>query len=115
MGRDAFEELWMTSTRANISKNDTGYSIELAMSGFKKNEISVNIENNLLKVSAARAIDDRFIIHQELPDHIAERIFELPQNIDQTRIMAELDHGILKISIPQENGARSIARTIEVA
>lgn len=115
LGRDAFEDPWMTRSRANVLKSDTGYTIELTFPGFKKNEINVEINDDLLTVSATRESNyEDEIIHQELSNE-RHRTFELPDGIDQNEVTAKLDDGLLKIRIPRKNHPTHIKSTVKVA
>ena len=114
LGRDAFEETWMSQARTNVSKDNIGYTIELAFPGFKKEDINIEINNDILKVSAKREGLSEHLIHQEMANE-RHRTFELPEGINQNDITAKLENGLLKIQIPQKDHPSHIHTTIKVA
>ena len=115
LGRDAFEDPWLTRSRANVLKSQTGYTIELTFPGFKREEIHIQISDDVLEVSAKRESKPKDeMIHQELSDE-RYRTFELPAGIDQNEITAKLENGLLKIKIPHKNHPTHIKSTVKVA
>lgn len=71
----------------NIEETELGYSIELELPGFKKNEVSVEIKESILTVLAKsnkREISKSFSVGNE---------------IDSENIGAALEDGILRISL----------------
>lgn len=115
LGRDAFEDSWMTKPRTNVLKDDQGYTIELTVPGFKKEDIKVEIEDDILNVTAEKesSIHDE-VIHQELADK-RFRSYSLPDGINQNKITAKLEDGLLKISIPKKENAAHVKSTVKVA
>lgn len=115
MGRSAFDDLWMTKPLANIVEKENEYKIELTMPGLTKEEINVEITDDLLKISAQRKVPENTkFLHREVPEKLSERVFEIADEIDQDRIHASLDKGILTIFMPHKAGVQHIKRHVEV-
>ncbi len=115
MGRNAFDDLWMTRPLANILQGENEYKIELTMPGFKRDEISVDIRNDLLKVSSEKKSEVvGKVLHKEVPKKLKERTFEIPDDVDQDRIHAGLEKGILTIYMPHKVGVKHISRHVAV-
>lgn len=94
------------SLRTDITETKDAYIVQADLPGFSKDDIQIDIENNYLTIRAKR--DDRIeerdekdrIIRKER--HFGEfyRSFYV-NDIDQDRIEAELENGVLKITLPK--------------
>jgi HSP20 family protein len=115
MGRNSFDDLWMTRPLANILKGENEYTIELTMPGFKRNEINVDIQQNILIVSTEKRepVAGKFL-YKEVPGKLKERTFEIPDDVDQDRIHAKLEKGILTVYMPHKVGIKHISRHVSV-
>jgi len=115
------------SPRANITKTDVGYSIQLAAPGFSSDSFDLGIDNNVLLVQMKKLGDtqnasphlmekvgyEESIVHREYTLQTFQRSFALPENINSDRISARYESGILYIDVPVENTDRK-KRTIIV-
>lgn len=95
---------------ANIREEDNAYYVELSVPGFKKKEIQMEIENDLLKVSAEAKMTEedkskKYFI-KEFKARSFHRQFQLPENILLNNISAEYNNGILSIEIPKDMEAK---------
>ncbi|MDX1629051.1 MAG: Hsp20/alpha crystallin family protein [Fulvivirga sp.] len=118
MGRTAFEDGWLTAkTPANIKKKKESTILELAMPGFKKEEITIEVRDNCLFVKAKKTSreDDAEIIEEGLPQFIPTQVIPLEKHIDQDHIAAKLERGILKLRMPHTTNAVSMSKAIRVA
>lgn len=108
------------SLRTDITESNDAYFVEADLPGFSKDDIRIEIENNQLTIRAKREDekeerdkDDRIIRKER---HFGEfvRSFYV-ENIDQDRVDATLENGVLKITLPKlkpdKDGA---ARWIEI-
>jgi HSP20 family protein len=115
MGRNAFDDSWMTRPLANVVEGDEEYRIEFTMPGFKREEIDINIKDDILRVQAVNDEPDKHkYLHKEVPRRLGERVFEIPGHIDQDKIHAKLDQGILTIYMPFKVGVPHVAKHVEV-
>jgi HSP20 family molecular chaperone IbpA len=76
------------------------YNLEIELPRFRKENIKLTAENNLLHISAEQ--DNLKFYHS----------VSVPPNLDANTIEAELDHGVLKISAQKVEQAR--AKTIQI-
>jgi HSP20 family protein len=80
------------------SLNDT-FIVELATPGFKKEDLTITLDKSNLKISGSKnKADDKFILREYQLDHF-ERVFALPDNIDESSLQAKVENGILSISM----------------
>ncbi len=85
----------------NILKTEDGFKIELAVPGFQKDDFTIDIEDNQLKVGLEMKETDEKIKYtkQEFVTGSFSKSFHLPKNIDVDKISAQYDLGILSISL----------------
>jgi HSP20 family protein len=84
-GFDPFRNL---TTGVDITRSEAGYTVEMAVPGYKPEEIDVNLEDSLLTVSGKNE------------KRSFTRTFSLPEDIDVDRIHAKVEHGMLTLTLP---------------
>ena len=86
--------------KANIIEHENKYEIAIAMPGFSKKDISIELEKNQLTISAN--IEDnkeRKYNLREFSLNNMKRVFKVPSFINREDIKAELKNGILMIQL----------------
>jgi len=99
----------------NIERTDeNAYQIEIAVAGFKPEELNVEIKENLLTVQGRKAANDepRRYLHRGLAERNFERRFQLADYVVVTD--AKLVDGLLAISLKRELPEQLKPRRIEV-
>jgi len=88
----------------NIKRTSTGfktgediYTLEMAIAGFKKSDIKVNVENNILKVTGEQKKNEIDYIHKGMATRNFTRSFSLARHIEVEQ--AKMEDGLLKIRI----------------
>ena len=82
----------------NIKKTGEDiYTLEMAIAGFKKSDIKVNVENNILKVTGEQKKNDNDYIHKGMATRNFIRSFSLARHIEVEE--AKMEDGLLKIKI----------------
>ena len=87
----------------NIYGSDDSFMIEMAVPGYSKEDFSINLEQQTLKVTAAakeNEIKEEKFLRHEFSFHGISRKFTLPKNADTDNISADYQNGLLKIKIP---------------
>lgn len=81
----------------NIKKiDDNNYTIELALAGFSKTDINIEIKEGTLTVSGSTASDDSVkFLHKGIADRSFSRQFQLADTVEVKN--ADLTNGMLKI------------------
>ncbi|WP_448518576.1 Hsp20/alpha crystallin family protein [Rhodoflexus sp.] len=107
---------------ANIRETQEAFLIELAVPGLKKEDFQIQVEENLLRISAnvqaeSEEQDAATKIHRrEFSFHSFERSFRLPKSADSDKITASYTDGVLQLNIPKREEAKpKTPRTIEIA
>jgi HSP20 family protein len=102
----------------NIIESENGFDIELAVPGLKKEDFKINIEKNLLTVSAEVKKEEAAVTKnyskKEFSFNSFSRSFTLPETIDQNNIEAAYTDGILKLTIAKKEEAKLQPREISV-
>ena len=95
--------------KTDIKEKKDGYELEIDLPGFKKDEISVELENGYLTVSAAKGLDkdeeDKKgkYIRKERYAGAMQRSFYVGDAITQEDIKAKYENGILRLSVPKKD------------
>jgi len=100
----------------DVIENEKEFQIELLLAGLKKEDISIDIEKNMLKINAERK-ESKDVKYNRKETYFGkyERSFKLPDNVDKEKIDASLIDGILKITIPKlEDNTKLGKKTIEI-
>ena len=88
---------------ANIMEEENSYKIELAVPGIEKDNLNIDLDDNLLRISAESKVeknDEKFKV-REFNYQSFRRSFKLPKEIDAEKIGAKYADGILSIEIPK--------------
>ncbi|MCI5839776.1 MAG: Hsp20 family protein [Peptoniphilaceae bacterium] len=102
---DNFFEDRRNDFRMDISDEDKDYKILAQLPGIKKDEISLNLEKDILTVEVKLNKEeneekDNFI-HREIVKKDMKRSVKL-ENVDYENISATLNNGILEITVPKK-------------
>jgi molecular chaperone IbpA len=87
----------------NIERTDeNAYRVEIAVAGFKPEELHVEVKENLLVVQGRKAANDesRRFLHRGLAERNFERRFQLADYVVVTS--ADLADGLLSIALKRE-------------
>ena len=87
----------------NIERTDeNAYRIDIAVAGFRADELNVEVKENLLTVTGRKAANDdaRKYLHRGLAERNFERRFQLADYVIVTD--ADLADGLLSISLKRE-------------
>ena len=100
----------------NIERVDeNAYRIEMAVAGFKPEELNIEVKENLLTVQGRKAANDegRRYLHRGLAERNFERRFQLADYVVVTE--AKLADGLLSVSLKRELPEALKPRRIEIA
>ena len=95
--------------KTDIREHDEGYELDVDLPGFKKDEISVQLDNGYLTISAAKGLDkdeqDKKgkYIRKERYAGTMQRSFYVGDAVTQEDVKAKFEDGILKPSLPKKN------------
>lgn len=102
----------------NVIENGEGFRIELAAPGLEKQDFSVNVDKNVLRIEANKefkAVEGETYKRREFGFYEFKRSFQLPETIDTAGIEANYKDGLLLILLPKKEEAKEKpARSIEI-
>ena len=103
------------SPRVDISETDNSFNFNIAVPGLNKNDLSIEIEKNQLKISGERKFNDEKNNYHSIENGYGKfsRSFQLPEDIVEENISASHKNGMLNISIPKDLKS-SIKKTITI-
>lgn len=89
----------------NIKEEKDKYQLELAAPGMKKDDFEIEMDNHLLTISYEKerettAEEDNYT-RREYNYSSFSRSFHLPEWVDEKKISARYDNGILIVSLPK--------------
>jgi len=100
----------------DIEEKEKEFRITAELPGLKKEEIKINIKDNLLTIfgekNKGKKIEEKNYHRTERIYGSFQRTFRLPEYADQDNIAAEYKDGILNVSIPKLE--ESISKNVEI-
>ncbi|MFI4965232.1 MAG: Hsp20 family protein [Caulobacterales bacterium] len=100
----------------NIERTDeNAYRVEIAVAGFRPEELAIEVKENLLTVTGRKAANDepRHFLHRGLAERNFERRFQLADYVVATE--ANLADGLLAISLKRELPEALKPRRVEIS
>ena len=95
--------------KTDVQEHDDGYTLEMDLPGFKKDEIKVELNNGYMTISAAKGLDEDEkdkksgkYIRRERYTGSCQRSFYVGEDVTEEDIKAEFKHGILKLFVPKK-------------
>lgn len=102
----------------NISESEGNYHIELAAPGLKKDDFKISLDKNVLSIAADQESEQKEekknYSRREYSYQSFVRSFNLPDSVDQSKIQAAYENGILKIDVAKREEAKYQTREIEI-
>ena len=102
--------------RIDVTENDKEYQVRAEIPGTKKEDIRVHVDGNFVSISAEVKKDKEEksggrVLVRESYYGSASRGFSLGHEIDDKAVVAKLEDGVLKLTLPKREGtgARPIA------
>ncbi|GIZ07729.1 Hsp20/alpha crystallin family protein [Flavobacterium sp. UMI-01] len=118
--RNHFSNTNTTLPSVNIRENADAFYVEVAAPGFEKSEFKIEINNDVLTISSEKKIneeikEDEKITKHEFSYQSFTRSFTLPELVEDDKITAQYENGILSIVIPKKEEAKpKPAKQIEI-
>ena len=93
--------------KTDVRELDGSYELDVDLPGFKKDEVTVDLQDGYLTISAAKALDKdesdqkgKFL-RQERYAGSMSRSFYVGEHVEPEDIRAKFENGILQISLPK--------------
>lgn len=104
--------------RIDVSESEKEYQVRAEIPGAKKDDIRVSVDGNFVSISAEIRKEKeeksagRTLVRESYYGS-ASRGFSLPYEIDSKAVVARLEDGILKLTLPKREGTAAHAITIQ--
>ncbi|MFK7773503.1 MAG: Hsp20/alpha crystallin family protein [Saprospiraceae bacterium] len=102
----------------NVIEGKEDFKLEIAAPGLKKSDFDINVEKDVLTISAKVENEKNEGIkysRKEFEYNDFKRTFHLPKTIDKTKIDAKFEDGILHLTLAKKEEAKELpARKIAI-
>ena len=106
----SFEQEWSMTPAVNIIEGNLNFQVEVAAPGLKKEDFKVNVEKNILEISAEKEdekiTESKKYLRKEFNYSVFKRTFSLPSSVDIEQIKATHQNGVLTVEIPKKDEAK---------
>lgn len=103
----------------NIRETDNSFQLEVAAPGFNKEDFDINVENDLLTISANKETkkeeDEKGYTRREFSYNSFSRSFTLPDSVNTESIKGSYVNGILNVELPKKPEAAKVKKTVKVS
>ncbi len=98
-----------TSPAVNIKESETDFELELAVPGRKKSDFNIEIDKNVLTISSEVKSEEKTkeenYTRREFAFTSFKRAFTLPKSVDNDKIEATYEDGLLRFVLPKKEEA----------
>ena len=115
--RDDFATGFTQIPPVNILKNETGLRLEIVAPGFNKEDFKVNLEKDLLTISAEVKTEEdnnEKEIRREYKYQSFKRSFTLDEKIDTEKIEAKYENGVLTLNLYNKPEVKTPVKQITI-
>ena len=98
--------------KTDVHEHEDQYEVDIDLPGFKKDEITLDLENGYLTVSAAKGLDKDEknkkgkLIRQERYAGSMQRSFYVGEGVTEEDVKAKFEDGVLKLNIPKKEAPK---------
>ena len=95
--------------KTDVHEHEDHYEVDIDLPGFHKEDITLELENGVLTVTAAKGLDKDEttkkgkVIHRERYAGAMQRSFYVGDALTEADIGAKLEHGVLSLNIPKKD------------
>lgn len=98
----------------DLIENDNEYILDFMLPGFKKEDVSINVEDDVLTIEGERKVQEKTKYNRKGSFYGKfKRSFTLPEDVLAENIDASYKDGILSVSIPK-NEKSKLSKAIEI-
>jgi HSP20 family molecular chaperone IbpA len=72
----------------SFKQTETGYNLQIDVPGVSKEQLQIQIEEQLVRIQTLPEVSRKYMFN-----------FELPQVLDSTQCTAKLEHGVLNLTL----------------
>lgn len=100
-----FEDLQPQASfpKVNVSETDTAYNVEIAVAGFSKDDVKLELKDNDLIIRAEKKEEmekeDKNYLRKEISSISFQRVVRFPCEVDAEKAEADYKDGIIVVSV----------------
>ncbi len=98
--------------KTDVRETETGYELEMDLPGFRKDDITLDLQNGNLTVSAKRSDEKKDtdangkLLRQERYVGSMSRSFYVGSHVTEEDVKARFEDGVLKLCIPKKEAKK---------
>ena len=106
--------------KTDVRETEDGYELDIDLPGFKKDEVTAQLDNGYLTIQASKGLDKEQkdkkgkYIRKERYAGSMSRSFYVGDAITEDDVHAKYEDGILKLSVPKKE-AKAVEQTKHIA
>ena len=109
---------WKGNTPVNIRETDKAYSIDVVAPGFEKTDFKVNLDQDILTISAEKNEETKKEGEKEIRKEYSyrsfKRSFTLDEKINGDAIDAKYVNGVLTLNLPKKEEVKTASKDISI-
>ncbi|MBL7740428.1 MAG: Hsp20/alpha crystallin family protein [Chitinophagaceae bacterium] len=109
---------WNGFAPVNIKELEKSYILDLVAPGFDKVDFKVNLENDMLTISAEKKEEMKNVNEKEIRKEYSHRSFKrsftLDEKIDAGAIEAKYVNGVLTLNLPKKEEVKPASKQISI-
>eukprot|EP01080_Neovahlkampfia_damariscottae_P009720 gene9720-1925_t len=102
----------------DIKEKKDSFVVQADLPGIEKENIKVNIENGMLKITGERKTekeekDENYLRSEKFYGKL-ERVLKLPDNVDEENVKADFKNGVLNLKIKKKEPKVSSGKVVQI-
>ena len=99
--------------KTDVKETDTGYEVDVDLPGFKKDEITLELNQGYLTISAEKSLEKDGenkkgkMLRQERYAGVMQRSFYVGEHLTEEDIKASYESGVLHVVIPKKDALKA--------
>ena len=110
------EETYYWAPPVDVKEDDKEYTIMVDLPGLSKNDVTIKIKNNILTVNSNQGskteVENETFHYRERRNGNFHRTFKIPDIVEQKKVVASFENGILLIALPKSK--ESVPNELEI-
>ena len=100
--------------QCSVSEADAYYSVKVGLPGYKKEDVSISVEDTVLKIVAEKTVSSEIESIVSKSSSSYEQRISLNDDVEAENISAKMEEGMLIIIIPKKVVEKKDPKTIEI-
>ena len=99
----------------DVIEKDNEYTLEFMLPGFKKDSVSINVDDDTLFIEGERKVDENVKYNRKGSFYGKfKKSFTLPEDVEANNIDASFQDGILSIKLPKRSEKKVSKKSIKI-